>query len=253
MKNSYIVIMIVVAFIFGAIFGFYAGILNLSTSSDGGPKPAEGQKNTFASGWEAARQKLIKSGGFREHVSRLSGTVKEVKDGKMVFETNLVTPLDSEELKTRTAVLDDSTELTLRKLKPQDQYRKDREEYQGKINDLRAEIDDLQERSMECEELMMDTGEESLECQALRKNINEKYDQMQEYESNMNRYIDVEDPKLSEIKPGYRVRVISMSKEKSGEEDYDPAMMEDSYENIGWKKEFKISSAEVREVNEMEP
>jgi len=249
MKNSYIIILIIVVFVLGSIFGFYTGLLNLTSSST--PK---GQENTFVSGWGKARQTLLESRHFDRKVTRLNGTVKEVENNKITFEAPLNTPLDNESLKTRTVVIDDNTEPTFRSQKPREQYNKDRKKYSQEIDELEENIDSVREEMNTCQERSMEAEIENeaesnnIDCSEINKKYRELQDKRRQLRDKMDRYIVEKDPDISKIEAGDRISVVSQEKQEQEEQEEDTmGMIDEDFENIAEKEKFTASKIDITE------
>lgn len=212
--------------------------------------PGKGQKNTFAAGWEAARQELLNSPEYSGQTTTLQGTVKSVQGNKITFEASPVTPLDSESLNMRTAVITDDTMVTLMKMKSMEEYEKDRQEAEGEMERLEQQINDIEDDMRACDEEMMEGGEESAECQSIREEYGQLQKSMDDLYNKMERYETVKDADLSQISSGYSITVMSKVKGGAEGEAEDPAMMGGNMEDITDKKEFEVSSVRVREVSE---
>lgn len=75
-------------------------------------------------------------------VRELDGQIKEAGENKkLVFTTGLLNPLDDESLRTRTAVVNEKTEIILRKPKTAEEIKKEEEEKNVKLNFLREQIE----------------------------------------------------------------------------------------------------------------
>lgn len=223
MKNPYVIIFVVIALFFGTMFGLYIGALALL------------EKSNCLGGWEAARIKLIQEGHFTDYRTNLTGSIIEVKDNKIVFEAPLVNPLDDDSLKIRTVVIDEETDLTLKKLKSEEDYRRDSKEAEAQVEVLQPEFDIAEKALKECESSAPKSG-----C----SNYYNEYIRLKMDIRNANlaggRYEIIEDFKLSEIKPGYLIRAVSKSISMNGNNKEDR-------QNIALEKEFSASLVEIME------
>lgn len=97
------------------------------------------QSESFKAGWEAAKKKLEESKIFpiKKEVHSLSGRIKDVNDNSIVIETRLINPLDDESLKIRTVKIIPETIIEIRKEKDRETIKKEREEYNQRVEDFR--------------------------------------------------------------------------------------------------------------------
>lgn len=147
------IILIIAAFVVGIMAGMG---MNKKGAQLISKMPPEGGKyqNTFADGWQAARQKLIDSGfTMMKEANSLSGQIKEVdsKKGKIIFTTNLLNPLDDEELKTRTALVNEKTEIILRKQKSTEEINKEREDKKKDLPALKDQMEKTADQAKKME------------------------------------------------------------------------------------------------------
>lgn len=231
MKYSHAIAMAVVVFFLGSMFGLYYGAITIMQQTGFG--------GSFAQGWEAARIKLATVGQYRGEVNSLAGSIKEIKDNKITFETALINPLDDESLKIRTAVIDEKTEVILKKMKSEEQYQKDINDNAAAIASKRAEIETLMQSQKEC------VGGPSV-CAGVGEitRLQRELSALTEASGN---YTTVVNPELSQIKAGYDIYVVSKVDEKK--DDKTQLGGKKYGENIALKKEFTASRIEITEFS----
>jgi len=177
--------------ILGAFFAFFIGFgIGLGYNKAEAPKIKNGVNygNTFEEGWQAARKKLIDAGYIMEMEYRsLNGQIKEVdvKGNKLTFTTNLLNPLDDESLKTRTALINEKTEIILKKHLSMEEVEKEEKARRDKAQQLRAEMEKIEdpEKRMEIEMQVMDL------------------------EMMMMNYFKEEKAKISDLKKGFNIYI----------------------------------------------
>lgn len=208
---------------------------------------------SFADGWNAAKDKLASVNPMMSEASYLSGQVAAVNGKEISFTTELINPLDDESLKTRIAVIDDKTEITVWKLKSEEQAAKDREEAQAKLSVLQKESEALRANENACNQERMGTaagpaitGEESADCKIVRAKVMANMEAMSEAQQKMDMYQKIDNANSGDIKAGWNISVTAQAIE-TGNEDNGPAMMRSQYENISSKQKFTVSSVDVRE------
>jgi|GEM_PF-5395523 len=102
------------------IAGSYVAGYSIGSSGAGPVGPIVGGANTFAAGYEAARQKLVQSGlvpPSPERITTLSGVVKSVEGNTIIIETSgriSPNPLDPEGPLERTITVSSGTEISAR-------------------------------------------------------------------------------------------------------------------------------------------
>lgn len=232
MKNTIIIVIIV------AIVAFTVGLYIGDTYGNGGiisgtkviPKENGDYKDTFADGWAAAKNKLEESGVlvdmFAGEVKSLSGEITEISGNKIVFSTPLINPLDDESLKARTVLVTKDTEITIYKLKSEEEKAESQIETDKELGNLRFRRDSLAKKLEGCEMHMLS---EEDPCAADREEFNDSQSRIMVLEMNMmGDYSEIKDAKIGDIEKDYNITV-------------------EAEEDISEKKEFKAVKIEVRE------
>jgi len=123
MKNKVFIILLIVIFFIIGIFcgGFYKGL-----------KKDEG--DTYAKGWEAAQERLAKSGYFEinesgKNVNQIKGNIERKKDNQLWVKIKSLEILSSESLDVRVVSMNSNTKIVVRKKKSVERYNNELEKY----------------------------------------------------------------------------------------------------------------------------
>ncbi len=203
----------------------------------------------FTDGWNAAKKKIAEINPMMNNVSSLSGQIKEINGKEISFTAALINPLDDESLKTRIAVVNNDTKITVWKLKSADQAAKDRTEGQAQVAKAQKDIADLNAQIMVCEQkrTSSSTGpavviEESANCKAARAQSIELMKTMSDASLKMEMYQKIDNASLSDIKAGWNITAVALVTNKA------TSTMMAQYENIVSSQKFTASAIDVREV-----
>ena len=238
MKNSHLIIFIVITLFFGTMFGLFIGALALNGQVGG--------VGSFASGWNAARNKLYETGYFENQMTSMTGKVKEVGNKEIIIETSLPNPLEDESLKTRKVLIGDNTELIFKKLKSKEEYEKDMAEGEAKQADINRRMTIAQNNLENC----YSNDVEEVDCVSEREAVQSIRVEMTANGELGDRYKVAENFNLSDIAPGYTVNIQSKKIEKENTEDEGFMSDYEGRENIINKKVFEASRIEITEVAE---
>ena len=250
-------IIVLIAFVAGLL----VGTLVVAKTSGGNKlsglvSPMTG---AFADGWNAAKKKLAEFNPQMGNVSSLSGQITAVKGKEISFKTALINPLDDESLKTRIAVIDNNTKITVWKLKTSEQAAKDQKESQATTASLQKESEALRATINDCNQKMMKTAaptaaptaaitEESADCKTARAKSDANMKAMVDAQQKMDVYQKVDNASLSDVKVGWNISVMSLAL-KTGDATKAPTPMMSQYENIASSQKFTASSIDVREMS----
>jgi len=172
----FLIVVLIIGFVGGLATGFWA-------------RPACDLVKTacgdYNEGWKAARQKLSNDNGLPGMVGpsdSLAGTAKIINGDRIVFTAPLVNPLDSEDLRERTALITDQTEIVLHRAKTEE--------------DLAAEAEFRAEelRKIENQLAAFDNGRELI---AAGKQINELNGQIKDLRDKTSALL--QDPEISSL------------------------------------------------------
>lgn len=186
---------IIIIFLVGILAGFATG-----WTARGQGRLLIDNKNMAASDvLESIKDKLREEGQLREEVSSLSGVVKEVNGDEVVFEVDLVNPLQDESLRTRTAVVNEGTEIVILSPKTKEEIMADKEEYERKRSSLNrqeaniaSELKDCLAERGDCDEIMDRQAD-------ISRQINEVKELLSQY--------DHQEGGIEDIKPGFIITV----------------------------------------------
>lgn len=241
MKKASIAILVVLALLIGLVAGFYSAGMSKGSVSKAGTGAQKGNyKDTFADGWRAAKEKLEASALFNlpgmTDNKIISGTVKEVANGKVVVETALRNPLDDEALKTRSVSLSGS-KISVRMFRSSEEIDRVRKASEIELKSINDELNALEKKLSSCQPASVAvTNDPCADDRAERDELFKK--SMEVRNSMMNEYYDVQNPSVNDIKPGYFVTVTAA-------------------EDVSGKVEFNAvsvtASQNIREANQIMP
>lgn len=210
---------------------------------------------SYADGWNAAKAKLAAVNPMMNNTSSLSGQITAVNGKEISFTSSLLNPLDDESLKSRIAVVDDKTKVTVWKLKTSEQIAKDSESARASLNSLQKEsvslrsvISDCDQKRFSATAVSTSASEESSDCKDARAKLEVNMKSMSEAQQKMDMYQKVENATLNDVKVGWSVSAMSLVV-KDGSDDKGSALATSKYENISAKQKFVASSIDVREIN----
>jgi len=182
------------------------------------PKEKGDYKDTFSDGWKAAKEKLEKSGFLMGmnmgEVKSLAGDVKSVSGQKIVMNTALLNPLDDEDLMMRTINLTNDTKITVYKTKTQKEQESFRKNADSRLGNLRFQRSNLEKKIASCQPIdpMMigEADDSSKDCMDVNNEYSELNTEIMELEMGiMDTHKKIENAKLSDIKKGYSIVIIS--------------------------------------------
>jgi hypothetical protein len=238
-------IIVLVAFVAGLL----VGSLVVVKSSAGKITLANPMTGAFADGWNAAKKKLAEFNPMMNNVSSLSGQVQSVNGKEVSFSTSLINPLDDESLKTRIAVINDDTKISVWKMKSAEQMAADQKDGQEEMAELQEESMELNKEMSSCMEKRMANPESGAgdACQAVNEKSNKMNQAMMAAQQKMDMYQKIENAGPGDIKAGWNISVTAAPAEKSADVE-SPMGMFSQYENIASSNKFIVSAIDVREV-----
>lgn len=138
--------------VIGLIVGFILGYVSQSIVSDNplsSSKSPAGKADTFAAGWQAARERLDELGVFPAanmvgEVKLLNGEIKEVGKGVVVFRARLIHPMDDKTLEERVAKITKDTEIILRRTTTDEEKAAEQKKQEDKVKPLRDKLASLE-------------------------------------------------------------------------------------------------------------
>jgi hypothetical protein len=200
-------IIVLVAFIVGLLLG--ALVVGKSYAGSTGTKTFAGTMMTggYADGWNAAKAKLRSSnfGMMFGEIKNFGGQVISVSGDKVVFSAPLSNPLWDDSLKTRTAVIDKDTIITISTPLSPEKMQANQQAGQKQMADLRAQIDTLNSKLANCSP----TETASSNCGQNRQKINDLQAAMFAAQSLMMSIPTQATGTLADISTGDNISVIS--------------------------------------------
>ena len=151
------IIFIALAMFIIFVVGIYIGYMsNSSVNGNSQLSPEQrkvGYSDTFSDGWNAARKKLEESNMFPAlgEITVLNGIIKSSNKQKVIFTTNLLNPLDDERLKERTAIINQETEIIIRKPRSEQEIKQEQEKNNIIIKDLQNQLNSTSDASKKME------------------------------------------------------------------------------------------------------
>lgn len=238
-------IIVLVAFIAGLLLG----TLVVAKSYSGGSISAliSPMTGSFADGYNAAKKKLADSGFFgRQMTGSLSGQITKVSGNEVTFTAPLVNPLDDESLKTRTAVADDKTTITLYRQKTADQITADQKAGQTETADAQSQIASFQKQLNKCGP--GGTSSNTADCQKIYDDYNAAMQKLNDARALMDNFAKVDNAKLSDLQAGMQITVYGAEIKQAANQPAAPMPPAGNFTDISEQAKFTASQIIAREM-----
>lgn len=140
MTKNVIIFLIAAVVFFGLGFGASFFLVRMKCPgaiTTGASDEKVARENTFAAGWEAAKERLVETGAVRmpdagAEITAVNGTIEAISGNKVAVRIiKPLEPLADPELDTRDVVIGDDTEIFRSVKKDQERYKKERDEFYG--------------------------------------------------------------------------------------------------------------------------
>jgi hypothetical protein len=240
-------LIVLVAFIAGLLIGTL-----VTTKAIGGKTINRG---SYVEGYNAAKNKLDASGMIPSFPGILSGQITAINGKEISFSVSLRNPLDDESLKTRVAVIDDSTKITLYHYKDSEQSAVDRGDAQKTLSDTQGKISSLQDKIDKCRSSAAEASStnNSSNCDSLSQKYNDLLKKQTDAFKKMDMFDEVSNASLSDIKPGMQITVYGTAINTATTTENGSAPMPGGSDltDISNQAKFNVSRIEVRETLSM--